>query len=122
MVATSTIVKYIQTEWALDGIEVKSVGDTSVTVLTPIFFDLSRFVLAIDDLFGGECDFTRENTDVEIQIYIPTGNQRTVSETRGKSEIVAIIIGLACTCLLLVVLHQIKHTINIPNFTSSTEL
>lgn len=111
--------KYLQSEWALDGIEVKSVGDTSVTVSTPIYFDLSKFVLSIDDMFGAECDFSRENNDVEIQIYVPTANHRQKSDTKDTNEISMIILCFIVSCVGAFVLHRMKHIINIPNITSS---
>jgi len=84
MALSKEIAEYIIDVYTNRGVEINSIGDTSIVVnLPPSFTDLTEFCLALYEEFESVVDISYDNLSLQAKIW--TANSNKTSETSNSN-------------------------------------
>lgn len=76
MTISKEIAEYVIDVYTNRGVEINSIGDTSIVVnLPPAFTDLTEFCLALYEEFGSIVDISYDNLSLQAKIWTTSSNK-----------------------------------------------
>lgn len=111
------VCSYLEKEWANDGVEILSSGDTSVTAAISQRLEISSLVSDLMTQFNAECDLVLTQTGALILISFCDETERASRPTIGIfPAAVCSLVLYALPVAYSAVIHRVASQINLTNF------